>query len=390
MVSSSLYRSSCCDADRGTGSANATTGAEKQSDQSFLNDTNERLLREVSMLREELRAERSKRLWEIAKEKAVVDGYTLRRWCVKKYNRLLKLLYLLRHHLVDRHVTDYWKYEKHRPQILRLECFPRCMIPENQLPSLAIVTPSFNQGHFIEQTIRSVLESGHPSLSYAVVDGGSKDNTTTIIDQYRHQFAYAVSESDDGQTDAIVKGFNHVSGNIMAYLNADDVLMPGALKFVGEYFAMHPEVDVIYGHRVIIDENSQEIGRWVVPNHSNHTTKRFDYIPQETMFWRESIYHKCGGFNPTMRFAMDWDFILRLQNCGARFKRVPYFLGCFRCHPAQKSQTIINSIGEEESKALRIRELGPDESAWQIYKYNVLYTMKAFAYDALIKRNIRF
>ena len=353
---------------------------------------------ECLRLRQELEKEQSKRIFEIAKEKSLRDYYTVRRKLVKKYNWIFRVCYItkyffscyLRYQLLEKNVIELWKYSKYPSCDLCVEQFPVGRFKDDPLPSLAIVTPSFNQGHFIEQTIKSVVEAGYPSLSYAVIDGGSKDDSVSVIDRYRNRITYAISERDNGQTDAIVKGFAHVSGNIMAYLNADDVLMPGALRFVGEYFNQHPEVDVIYGHRVVIDENNQEIGRWVVPNHCNESNKRFDYIPQETMFWRESIYRKCGGFNPTMRFAMDWDFILRLQECGARFKRVPYFLGCFRSHSDQKSQTIINTVGEEESKALRIRELGSDESTWQIYHYSVLYSLKAKACETLLKWNIRF
>lgn len=225
------------------------------------------------------------------------------------------------------------------------------------LPSIAIVTPSYNQAAYLEATIRSVLDQDYPRVSYAVVDGGSNDGSSELIEKYRARLAFAVSERDHGQSDAIVKGMRKVSGDILAYLNSDDVLCPGTLAYVGQYFLEHPDVDAVYGHRIIINEKSEEIGRWILPAHCPEATKYFDYIPQETLFWRRQISEKVGGIDPKFQFAMDWDFILRMQSGGAKIVRLPRFLACFRAHEAQKSQ-VWTEIGKLEIEGLVRREGG--------------------------------
>ena len=117
------------------------------------------------------------------------------------------------------------------------------------------------------ETLASVVGQEHPNLQYAVMDGGSKDGSQDVIAKHFQHLSVFVSEPDKGQSDAICKGFSKVSGDIMAYLNSDDMLMPGVLRYVEEYFQNHPEVDVVYGHRVIVDENGMQIGRWILPLH---------------------------------------------------------------------------------------------------------------------------
>lgn len=258
----------------------------------------------------------------------------------------------------------------------------RGMVLKNKekLPKISIVTPSYNQGNFLEQTIKSVLDQNYPNLEYVVIDGGSKDNSVEIIEKYRPLLSYAVSEPDDGQSDAIAKGFNNCSGkenDIMAYLNSDDLLLPGSLEFVMNYFQRHPEVDLIYGHRILIDENGQEVGRWFTPPHNNYNLSLLDYVPQETMFWRRRIYEKIGGIDPIFQFAMDWDFLLRAQESRAIIKRLPYFLGCFRVHEQQKTNLHIMTIGDQEVQQLRERAHGKitlDEKIAIVHFKNLLHS----------------
>ena len=245
------------------------------------------------------------------------------------------------------------------------EIFPRLRTAPDRLPSIALVTPSYKQGQYLESTIRSVLAQKYPNLEYAVVDGASGDESPEIIERYRSQLTFAVSEKDEGHVDAIDKGFARISGEIMAYVNSDDLLEVGALRFVGDFFSRHPDVDVIYGHRVIIDEAGNEIGRWVSPRFNLSLLKIVDYIPQETLFWRRSIYEKIGGLDRKWYFAMDWDLALRFASAGARIARVPYFLGRFRVHASQKTEVLANTVARTDIEALRIRELGfsPDPPA---------------------------
>ena len=242
-------------------------------------------------------------------------------------------------------------YMQHEPRTPYLERFPE----GNGIPgklSIAIVTPSYNQGKYVGNTVKSVLEQKHPNLHYAVMDGDSKDSSQQVISEYEPRLSAFVSERDAGQSDAIQKGFSMVTGEIMAYLNSDDMLMPGVLHYVDDYFQKHQDVDVIYGHRIVIDESGRQIGRWVLPPHSDNDLKYFDYIPQETMFWRKRIWDKAGGIDPRFQFAMDWDLILRFIEAGAMFRRLPFFMAYFRAHGAQKSHTIFHTSGEVETRKI--------------------------------------
>ena len=199
-----------------------------------------------------------------------------------------------------------------------------------------------------------------------------------------------MSEVDKGQADAIAKGFSKLNGDIMAYLNSDDLLMPGALRFVGGFFATHPDIDVIYGHRITIDETGQEVGRWVLPRHDPEAIRHFDYIPQETLFWRRTLYDKVGGISPSFQFAMDWDLLLRFVACGARFSRVPYFLACFRVHNKQKTHTLLESIGKREIACLMAREYPEGHSPGRVHQLQNSYRLRSSLCATLLKCGIRY
>jgi GT2 family glycosyltransferase len=136
---------------------------------------------------------------------------------------------------------------------------------------------------------------------------------------------------------------------------------------VASYFAEHPEVDVVYGHRIVIDEQDREVGRWVLPPHDDAAILWRDFVPQETLFWRRRVWEQVGAcFDESFRFAMDWDLLLRLRRAGARFARIPRFLAAFRVHSQQKTSTIIGDVGEEEIRRLEAREHGRQLTADEI------------------------
>jgi len=145
---------------------------------------------------------------------------------------------------------------------------------------------------------------------------------------------------------------------VMGYLNSDDLLMPGTARFVADYFARHPAVDVVFGHRVLIDERGAEVGRWYTPPSAVKDLPWLDLIPQETLFWRRRLWDRVGGIDAGFHFAMDWDLLLRFQAAQATFARLPYFLGQFRLHSAQKSQAKLHEVGIPEMDALRLRAHG--------------------------------
>ncbi len=258
------------------------------------------------------------------------------------------------------------------------------------MPTIAIVTPSFNQGRTLAATVESVLQQDYPRVEYAVVDGGSTDETKQILARFGSNLSYCVSEPDRGQAHAIEKGFERLDGEIMAYLNSDDMLMPGVLSFVAGYFAAHPEVDVVYGHRVIVDELGNEVGRWILPRHDENAIRRFDYVPQETVFWRRSIYEAVGGVNTGLHFAVDWDLLLRFIAAGARFSRVPYFLACFRIHPGQKTDALLDSIGQREKLRLLAREHPEGCNAESAQEIQDWYRFRSNLCAILLKLGIRY
>lgn len=241
-------------------------------------------------------------------------------------------------------------------------------------PTISIVTPSFNQGWFLEQTINSVLAQGYPRLEYVIQDGGSTDQTLEILKRYQNSFTHWESAPDRGQTHALNLGFRHATGEIMAYLNSDDLLLPGALNYVARYFVAHPKVDVVYGNRILIDEYGAEVGRWVLPPHDNEVLTWRDYIPQETLFWRRSLWEKVGGaFDESFHFAMDWDLLLRFRDAGAKFAHLPRFLGAFRFHPSQKTSAQMADTGAKEIRRLRERShqrtVTKEEIDWHALEY---------------------
>src|SRR5215207_1895472 len=257
------------------------------------------------------------------------------------------------------------------------------------LPTISIVTPSYNQGKFIERTLRSVLDQGYPNLEYIVQDGDSKDGTLDLLRSYQSQLTFVDSRQDNGQAHAINLGFQHTSGEIMAFLNSDDILLPGALKHAAEYFTSHPEIDVIYSHRVIINENDQEIERWILPPHDNDVILWADYIPQETLFWRRRIWEKIGGqLDESYRFALDWDLIMRFRMAGARFKRLPRFLAAFRSQAGQKTSLQMNSVGMSEMNRLRKQAHGRDVSLEEVIRNITPYLKRSNIYHKLYRLGI--
>ncbi|MGA2230098.1 MAG: glycosyltransferase family 2 protein [Tepidisphaeraceae bacterium] len=217
-----------------------------------------------------------------------------------------------------------------------------------KLPRITLVTPSYNHAQYIGMTVRSVVLQRYPDLEYILMDGGSSDGTMDVLAPYMDHFAYAVSEKDKGQSDAICRGFEKSTGEIMGYLNSDDVLAPGALQAVADFFLAHREVDALYSHRCAIDAPGRVVWYWILPQHSDYLMMRWDLIPQETCFWRRRIFEKAGNVDPSYRFAMDYDLFVRYMSNGGRFARINRFLGAFRQHDQSKTSTLLATIGQEE------------------------------------------
>lgn len=251
-------------------------------------------------------------------------------------------------------------------------------------PRISIVTPSFRQNAFIARTLDSVLDQSYPNLELIVQDGGSQDGTVLTLERYAPRLTHWVSEPDAGQGDAINRGFATSTGEIMAWLNSDDLLMPGSLATVARFFAARPDVDVVYGHRIIVDADDKEIGRWVLPTHEAEVLRWADWIPQETLFWRRSAWERVGGrIDTSFQFALDWDLLLRFQQANLNIERIPRFLGAFRVHADQKTSAQMVELGHGEMARLRRRNFGRDVSPEEIHAAVTPYVMRHLWADLL-------
>lgn len=223
-------------------------------------------------------------------------------------------------------------------------------------PLVSIVVPSFNQARYLDATLHSIFSQSYPNIEVIVIDGGSKDGSKQILERYGARLKYWVSEPDNGQTHAINKGFARASGEVLAWLNSDDLLLPGAIARAVASLSANEQTDVVYGDRVIINEDSWDIGVWRTWHAHDSVLAYADFIPQETLFWRRSIWDKVGAsLDENFQFAMDWDLLLRFKAANANFKKLDAFQGAFRFHPEQKTVCAIGSVGFNEMELLRER-----------------------------------
>jgi glycosyltransferase involved in cell wall biosynthesis len=184
----------------------------------------------------------------------------------------------------------------------------------SELPRVSLVTPSYNAQPYLRAAIESVLGQDYPHIEYLVMDGGSTDGTVALLKEYGDRVRW-VSERDGGQADAIARGFEQTSGAILGWLNADDVLKPGAVRRVVETFRAHPETALIYGHADFIDAGGAVIGPCtVVEPYSRHRLLHYgDYIIQPAALFTRQAYEAVGGLDKSLHWAMDWDLWIRLS-----------------------------------------------------------------------------
>ncbi|AFZ59170.1 glycosyltransferase [Anabaena cylindrica FACHB-243] len=209
---------------------------------------------------------------------------------------------------------------------------------------ISIITPSYNQGHFIEETICSVLDQKYPNLEYIIIDGGSTDNTLDIIKKYEKHLAYWVSEPDKGQTHAINKGLEKATGDIIAYLNSDDYYLPETLFKVAEHFNQFPETDLLHGKCRYVNQQGEKIGEQfgniqkleeILDLWDVWWKKR--QLVQPEVFWSRRITETVGLFKEELYFVMDYDYWCRIIKSGGVIKRIDSELTCFRFTAVQKS-----------------------------------------------------
>ena len=256
-----------------------------------------------------------------------------------------------------------------------------------QFPLVSIVTPSYNQGQFLEATMRSVLEQDYPNIEYIVVDGGSTDGSADIIRKYADRLAWWVSERDHSQTEAINKGFAHATGDIHAWLNSDDTYTPHAIREAVEYMQAHPEVGMVYGDSDYIDEQGRVIGRFrAAQTDLRRLLQGYVHIPQQSSFWKGDLWRKLGPLDPAFHYAMDYDLWVRFTADGAVIRYTPQLWANFRIHLEGKTVATTNGCWPEMLKVYR--RMGRSWIGILPAKY-VLRRVGAPLHNILIRRRFR-
>ncbi|HBG60125.1 MAG TPA: glycosyltransferase family 2 protein [Anaerolineaceae bacterium] len=225
---------------------------------------------------------------------------------------------------------------------------------EPKLPKISIITPSFNQGQYLEETILSVLEQGYPALEFFIFDGGSTDGSLDIIQKHQDQLTFWESKPDRGQSHAINKGFRMASGEIVAWLNSDDLLAPGALKVVAQAWQQNPGVGLISGQTEIIDQVGKPTGNIFgsEPNVINSLLSSENPISQPSTFFSTSALKEVGFLDETLHMSMDWDLWLRI---GARYPTlfIPKILSKSRNWEMTKTRTQLVRSGPEHIRIVK-------------------------------------
>jgi glycosyltransferase involved in cell wall biosynthesis len=234
-----------------------------------------------------------------------------------------------------------WPWTEAGPQF-------RATRPDGQpWPRVSIVTPSLNQGRFIEETIRSVLLQGYPDVEYIIIDGGSTDESPEIIQRYERWLAYWVSEPDRGQAHAINRGWERSTGEILAYINADDVYLSGAIAAAAAAFSAKPDVGMAYGTAMIVDEAGEELRAWEARPFDLRTMLAVgSIVPQPSVFFSSVALENVGYLNDEWQLIMDYDLSIRI---GIHYPTVciPRTLTRFRNHPQSKTRLRFEELAEE-------------------------------------------
>jgi glycosyltransferase involved in cell wall biosynthesis len=250
---------------------------------------------------------------------------------------------------------------------------PEKMPNGSEWPRLSIVTPSYNQGNFLEATIRSVLLQGYPNLEYILIDGGSTDSSVEIIRKYEKYLFYWHSQQDRGQADAINQGLEKSSGEILGWINSDDVYVRETFHKILKAFHHYPDYIVVHGNRILINDLGQVTGWFCLPPFDPKTLMY--NVCSETAFWRRSAMEQTGLLNANLQFAIDLEFFGRLYKQG-KFLKLNDYLGYFRCHSEHKSFTMPH-IGKEEARREWKRLFNSENKNYQLKKNkNILDRLK--------------
>lgn len=232
---------------------------------------------------------------------------------------------------------------------------------ETELPAISMVTPSYQQARFLGAALRSVLEQDYPRLEYLVQDGGSTDGSVEVIERHADGIDHWRSGPDEGQADAVNRGWRRATGEVLGWLNSDDLLEPGALRAVGEAFARRPETRLLFGDCRVVDEAGEEIRVKRPADFDVDALLEGRSLPQPSVFLRRGLAEELGGLDASLRYALDWAFFLRafLRCREEEILYLPRCLSASRVYEGTKSRTGLANKGEERRRVLReLRDAG--------------------------------
>ena len=233
-------------------------------------------------------------------------------------------------------------------------------------PKISVITPSYNQGIYIEETIQSVLNQNYPNLEYIIIDGGSSDSTVEVIKKYESKIDFWVSEKDKGQADAINRGFAKATGDILCWLNSDDYFFPDTLKYVASQLNIEKK-EILFGEVDHIFEPDKAIKHSNVKNkYENYNLELYDYIIQPGSFWTKKVWELTGVVDENLHFVFDWEWFLRAKKNDAEFKYSNKVMSMYRVHAAHKT----SNGGEKRQK----------EIEYILKKYSGEKMLKAFIF----------
>lgn len=232
-------------------------------------------------------------------------------------------------------------------------------------PKISIVTPCFNKVQYLEKTILSVLSQNYPNLEYVIIDGGSTDGSLDVIKKYADRLTYWVSEPDDGMYYAIKKGFEHTSGELLAWIGADDMYHPNSFFAVAQIFSEYPQVSWLVGAQTEYDEEDRTVNVGISPyfNHLNFLLRPYRWVQQESTFWRRGLYEKVGGIGTEYKLAGDFDLWMRFLRHEKMFVS-NVLIGGFRHSEMQLSKDM--KLYNSEVDAIIEKEKASDEERKQI------------------------